>query len=86
MTRAIQCLDLDVSSLHDKIVDLLDEHQVFPLPTSEQGPPFYHPTYYVTASLIQGNKSMEDTIAKVASMGSGKQIFTVDRPIWDFAN
>ena len=86
MTRAIQCLDLDVSSLHDKIVDLLDEHQVFPLPTSEQGPPFYHPTYYVTASLIQGYKSMEDTIAKVASMGSGKQILTVDSPIWDFAN
>ena len=66
MMRAIQCLNLDVHSLHNKIVNLLDEHQVFPLPTSEQGPPFYHPTYYVTASLIEEYKSMEDTIAKVA--------------------
>ena len=86
MHQAVQRLGLDVHSLNSKIVDLLDCNQVFPRPTREQGPPFYDPICYVSASLIEGYQTMEDTISKVAHMGNRKQILPVDRPIWGFAN
>ncbi|KAN0079186.1 hypothetical protein V8E54_004400 [Elaphomyces granulatus] len=79
--HAAQRLDLDVHSLNTKIVDLLDCNQVFLPPTPEQGPPFYDPIYYVAASLIEGHRTMEDTISKVVQMGNSKQILTVGLPI-----
>ena len=65
-------LGRDTMGLHHRVVQLLEDNEIFPEPTEEQGWEFYHPPDYVAAALVEFSADMQDVEQMIRKMAQRK--------------